>query len=196
MPPSWASPMSRGFQKVEDELRAIIDAIPAIVVRYLPDGTPDFVNQVWRDYTGLSLEDLKRKRQGALHPLDFPVFADLWVSHLATGTAFVFEQRLRRADGEYRWNLGNYRPLRDETGKIVNWYGVAQDIEDRRRAEARVRANDQELRAIVDRIPALAGRYRPDGYPDFFNQTWMDYTGLSLEDIQQNRWGLQSIPTI
>jgi PAS domain S-box-containing protein len=186
--------MTRGFQTVEDELRAIIDTIPAIVARYLPDGTPDFVNQFWRDYTGLTLDDLKRKRQGAMHPDDFPTFAGLWVSNLATGTAFVFEQRLRRVDGEYRRVFGNYKPLRDEAGAIVNWYGVAFDIEDGKRAEARIRANDRELRAIIDRIPALAGRYRPDGYPDFFNQTWLDYTGLSLEDIQHNRWGVAIHP--
>jgi PAS domain-containing protein len=58
------------FQNAEDELRAIIDTIPALVARCLPDGTPDFVNQTWRDYTGLSLEDLRRDQGVSIHPDD------------------------------------------------------------------------------------------------------------------------------
>ena len=75
------------FPNAEHELRAIIDSIPALVARYLPDGTPDFVNQTWRDFTGLSLEDLKGHRWGVgIHPDDLASITERWRAHLADGT--------------------------------------------------------------------------------------------------------------
>ena len=59
----------------------------------------------------------------------------------------------------------------------------------RRRTEERARRAEQELRLIVDTIPVLAVRYRPDGFMDFRNQTWRDYTGLSQDNREGLRWG-------
>jgi PAS domain S-box-containing protein len=166
------------FESAEDELRAIIDTIPAIAARYLADGTPDFVNQTWRDYTGLSLEDLKGNHfEKWIHPDDLLTVGEQWNLHLAAGKAFVMEQRLRRADGEYRWLLIHRKPLRDADGTIINWYGVAQDIGDRKLAEDRLRATEQDLRATVNTIPSLVWQAGPDGTLDFFNDRWLEYSG-------------------
>ena len=124
------------LQKSEDRLRLVIDTIPALVWSAWPDGSLDFVNQRWEEYTGLSPEEaLGWKWGGAVHPDDIERFVGEWRATLASGEPMRTEVRVRGADGEYRWWLVRNVPLRDENGNIVKWYGSSTDIEDRKRAE-------------------------------------------------------------
>jgi len=159
---------------IEERLRFIIDTIPTIVWRKLPDGSADFLNKHFLEYTGLSLEDgLGWGWMNAFHPDDR--LKEEWPTALASGKPFEKEARLRRADGAYRWFLLRAVPLRDEQGNIVKWYGTTSDIEDLKRAENRIRL-------IIDTIPTMVWTLQPDGAVDFVNQRWMDFTGLSLEE--------------
>jgi PAS domain S-box-containing protein len=159
---------------IEERLRLIIDTIPAIVWRKLPDGSADFLNKHFREYTGLSLEDgLGWGWMNAFHPDDR--LMEEWRAGLAAGKPFEKEARLRQADGEYRWFLVRAVPLRDEQGNIVKWYGTTIDIEDRKQAEDRIWL-------IIDTIPTMAWSVRPDGAVDFVNKRWLEYTGLSFEE--------------
>jgi PAS domain S-box-containing protein len=83
-----------------------------------------------------------------LHPVDR--IGDRWRIAVETGTPFENIERLRRADGEYRWFLGRAQPLRDELGKIVKWYGVSTDIEDQKRAEDALRESEQRFRDYTE----------------------------------------------
>ncbi len=159
---------------VEKRLRLIIDTIPTIVWRKLPDGSADFFNKHFEKYTGLSLEDaMGWGWMKVFHPDDRVM--ENWPAALAAGKPFETEVRLRRADGEYRWFLLRAVPRRDERGNIVKWYGTSSDIEDLKRAEDRIRL-------IIDTIPKMAWTVRADGAVDFVNRRWLDYTGLSLEE--------------
>jgi NO-binding membrane sensor protein with MHYT domain len=108
-------------KQAERELRLAINTIPALVWTALPDGSVDFINQRWEEI-GLSLDDV-REWNKVLHPVDR--IGDRWRIAVETGTPFENIERLRRADGKYRWFLGRAQPLRDELGKIVKWYGVS-----------------------------------------------------------------------
>src|SRR5713226_5441855 len=163
---------------IEERLRLIIDTIPALVWRKLPNGSADFLNQHFREYTGLSLKDgLGWRWMNAFHPDDR--LMEEWRTALAAGKPFEKEARLRRTDGQYRWFLIRAVPLRDEQGNIVNWYGTSIDIEDLKRAEDRVRL-------VINTIPTMVWTLQPGGAVDFVNQRWMDYTGLSLEEEVEN----------
>jgi PAS domain S-box-containing protein len=163
---------------VEERLRLIIDTIPTIVWRKLPNGSADFFNQHFGEYTGLSLEGaMGLGWMTVFHPDDRVM--EKWPAALAAGKPFETEMRLRRADGEYRWFLLRAVPRRDERGNIVKWYGTSTDIEDLKRAEDRIRL-------IIDTIPMMAWTVRSDGKVDFVNRRWMDYTGLSLEEEIEN----------
>jgi PAS domain S-box-containing protein len=131
-------------QKSRDELQATIDTIPALVGSYRPDGARDFVNRPWRDYTGLSQEEAK-VWSISVHRDDIASAESEWRDCLLTGKPFQLEQRLRRADGEYRWHMTRRVPLRDEKGNIIRWYGVGFDIEDRKRAEDALRQSEAYL---------------------------------------------------
>jgi PAS domain S-box-containing protein len=133
------------LRQTEQELRLTIDTIPVGVATYRRDGTPEFYNQSWRNYTGLSLEELKAHRNVEVHPDDRVTIESEWRAHLATGTPFQREQRDRRADGEYRWHLIRRVPLRDENGEVIKWYGAGYDIEDQKRAEGALRRSEAYL---------------------------------------------------
>jgi signal transduction histidine kinase len=138
---------------LKDRLQVIIDTIPAMVWSISPDGSSDFLNKRFRDYTGLSLEDIRdwarvdalhRPWMKALHPDDRSM--DDWSAALAPGEPFEKEAHLRQFDEEYRRFLLRFVPLRDERGSIVEWYAASTDIEDLRRAEEELRRREAHLR--------------------------------------------------
>src|SRR5882724_4876454 len=140
----------REVQALREQFRLVIDTIPAVVWRQAPDGSAEFLNQRFREYTGLSLEEGRGWGwMNAFHPEDRAM--DEWRAALAAGEPFEKEARLRRADGEYRWSLLRAVPLR-ERGNIVKWYGTTIDIEDRKRAEGVLRDQARLLDLTHDTV--------------------------------------------
>jgi PAS domain S-box-containing protein len=174
----------------EQELRAAINAIPTPAWSTRPDGSVDFLNQRWLDYAGMTAEQALGWGWGtSIHPDDRDGLVQQWQLCLASGTGAEAEARHRRFDGVYRWFLVRANPLRDELGNVVKWYGINIDIEDRKRAEDAVRGNEQTLRSTINAIPTTAWSTRPDGYCEFLNQRWLDYSGMTAEQAQGWGWG-------
>ena len=171
----------------EQEIRLIVDTVPALIARYRADGFMDFRNKNWRDYTGLSQDNFDGRRWGsALHPDDEEMVERKWREHIATGEPFELEQRLRRADGEYRWHRVRRVPLRGETGEVIKWYAIAFDIDERKRTEDALRESEadlakarHELQLIIDTVPVLVLRHRADGIIDYVNEVGRTYSGLT-----------------
>jgi PAS domain S-box-containing protein len=171
----------------ELRLREMINAIPSSVWTSRPDGYCDFFNQRWLDYAGMSEEEAQGWGWLAvIHPDDSQRLTEQWRSCLTAGAPVDMEGRIRRHDGVYRWFLFRGNPLRDESGKILRWFGTNTDIEDRKQAEA-IRESEQNLRQIINTIPTMVWSALPDGACDFFNQNWLQYTGFTLE--QALGWG-------
>src|SRR6266481_5504907 len=128
------------------DLHSIIETIPTMVWSAAPDGSVDFFNPRWLDYTGLSPDQSRDWRwTAAIHPDDLSRLTDAWQSILVRGEPGETEARLRRFDGAYRWFLFRANSLRDESGNIVKWYGINFDIEDRKRAEEALRRSESYL---------------------------------------------------
>jgi PAS domain S-box-containing protein len=132
------------IKRSEDRLRLVVDTIPALIWRASPDGIPDFLNQPALDYTGLTLDEAETGWPRAFHPEDRKGMLQKWSAIRESG-AGELEARLRRFDGEYRWFLFRVKPLRDELGNIVKWYGSSTDIEDRKRVEEELRRSESKL---------------------------------------------------
>ena len=99
------------------ESRAILDALPAIAWCKLPDGSSEFVNQRWQDYTGIPEDEAHGLGwQAAVHPDDLPKLTERWAEMVASGRGGEFEGRLRRRDGVFRWFLARFEPVRNEYG--------------------------------------------------------------------------------
>jgi formate hydrogenlyase transcriptional activator len=171
-------------KRSEARLRKIIDTIPALAWCNLSDGSNDFVNRRWSDYTGLSQAEVKRVGcKVAIHPDDLPKWLDQWRELLASGVGGEIEARLRRHDGAYRWFLIRVQPLQEESGEILRWYGTNTDIEDRKRAEEKLREDEREIRRITDAIPQTIMVQDPSGVPIYANQAVLNYTGLTIDDV-------------
>jgi PAS domain S-box-containing protein len=149
----------RQLRGQEKKLRDVVETIPTFAWTALPDGALDFINHYWVEYTGLSAEKTMGSGwKAAVHPADLPRYVERRQALVASGEPFEHEVRFRRAaDGEYRWFLSRSVPLRDSGGKIVKWYGISTDIEDRKRAEnerERLRQLEADL-AHVNRVSML-----------------------------------------
>jgi formate hydrogenlyase transcriptional activator len=176
--------LSVDFQKSEDSLRQVIDTLPALVWCTRPDGSTEFLNKRWHDYTGFSPEEARvHGWQPTVHPEDLPRVVAKGQELLASGQPGEVEARIRRHDGVFRWFLMRVEPLRDETGKIVRWYGVQTDIDDLKQIEEKLREEDRELRRITDAIPQTIVVLDTSGVPIYANKAMLDYTGLSAEDV-------------
>src|ERR1700732_2672134 len=108
------------LRRGEDYLRLTIDTIPVLAWCSRPDGSNEFLNQRWLDYTGLSIEAARDWGwKVAIHPEDLSRLLDVWHKLLASGEPGEWEARLRRFDGVHRWHLVRAAPLFDETGNII-----------------------------------------------------------------------------
>jgi PAS domain S-box-containing protein len=135
-----------GHESESKQWLGIIDSVPSLIHTSRPDGYLDYFNRRWLEYLGVPMEGLLGwKWTAAIHPEDVEAIVTRWRSSIATGEPFLHEARVRRAGGEYRWMLHHKVALRDEHGEVVKWYGSSIDIEDRKRAEERLRKDAQEL---------------------------------------------------
>src|SRR6266436_2417498 len=119
------------------DVRLVVDTIPSLAWSARSDGSADFFNQRWLDYTGFSSEQAcDWGWTAALHSDDLNGLVDYWRSVLASGEPGEIEGRLRRFDGVHRWFLFRATPSFDNDGRVVKWFGTNTDIEDRKRAES------------------------------------------------------------
>jgi PAS domain S-box-containing protein len=162
----------------EEHFRTLVDTIPVLVWSAHPDGSAEFLNERWLDYTGLSGEQaLGWGWTGAIHPDDRDPLIAYWRSILATGEPGELEARMRRFDGEYRWFLFRGMPLRDATGAVVKWCGTNADIDDRKRTEI-------DLRRVLDSIPGLVATNTPTGETELVNRQLAQYFGRTFEELK------------
>jgi PAS domain S-box-containing protein len=180
--------------EIQRELQLTIDSIPAMISAYRPDGVHSYVNDVWTDYTGMTLDDVVAAKGAELFHPDDPERA-AWRAALESGDPFIAEAPIRRKDGVYQWFSIRRTPLRDQSGRIIKWYSIGFNIEDRKNAEnalgdseARLAAAERQLRLTLDYIPILAWRTKPDGYAEYLNKRWLDYAGFTLENALGWQW--------
>ena len=123
----------------------------------LPDGSIVFASRRWTEYSGLSVEDTKGSGwQAGIHPDDLDRYVRKRHESWAIGQPFESEVRVRRAiDGEYRWFLVRWVPLRDKGGDILRWYGILADIEDRKQAEAALHESEEQWKAVFENNPTM-----------------------------------------
>jgi PAS domain S-box-containing protein len=147
------------LRESEHDLRLLLDTIPALAWCAAPDGGPAYINKRMAEYIGIPAEEAQWRGSvgpignrarvsqwaGMMHIDDFAPTLPVWINALETGQSYDVEFRLRRADGVYRWFRIRGEPLRDENGRIVNWYGINMDIHDSKQAEESLRDTQVKL---------------------------------------------------
>jgi PAS domain S-box-containing protein len=174
-------------RRSERELRDVVNTVPAHVWRTSPEGHVDFVNDRWLQFTGLALDEACGwKWEAVVHPDDRTRVVADWHTAVKNGRAMESEARVRRADGEYCWWFIRNVPLRDETGKLLRWYGTAIDVEDRKRAEQALRKSEERWRSVFENsaigvaLTDLNGRFLATNH---VYQTIVGYTEEELRAL-------------
>jgi PAS domain S-box-containing protein len=139
----------------ERRYRNLAEAVPHIVWTSRPDGTVDYFNRRWFEYTGLSLGETAESGfwVGALHPDDAARCRKEWQEAMRSGHMFQTECRLRRgADRSFRWHLVRAIPERGPRGECLCWLGTFTDIEDQKRVEVMLAEFKGTLDAVFDAV--------------------------------------------
>jgi PAS domain S-box-containing protein len=134
-------------------LAGLLQCLPVSAWTLKPDGTPDFVNQVWLDFSGQTLDFIRSRPEAwmtVVHPDDRERAAKAFWGGISSGQGFAVETRsLRAQDGIYRWHLQQAVVLRDAEGKVLKFVGATTDIDNQKRAEEELRASELRLRQMA-----------------------------------------------
>src|SRR5713101_608628 len=172
-------------KQAEDELRVLIDAIPQFVWMMRPDGSSEYCNRRWRDYTTMT----SQQTQGdgwlqAIHPDDYQHTMTVLHQACASGEPFEIENRFKDGKtGDYRWFLARAMPVRDEAGQIVKWFGTNTDIEDQKRIEEALRQSQARINLLMN--SSIIGIFvsEEDQIVEA-NETYLRMTGYTREDLR------------
>ena len=164
----------------------LLQRLPVSAWTLNPDGTPDFVNQVWLDFSGQTLDFVRSRPEAwmtAIHPEDRDVAAKVFWNAVRSGMGFALETRsLRAQDKTYRWHLQQAVVLRDAEGKVLKFVGTTTDIDDQKRAEEKIRQSEKEARQLLDLSPLHIAEVGPSGERLYTNRASLDYYGITLEE--------------
>jgi PAS domain S-box-containing protein len=130
----------------EARYRVLADLNPQAIWMGAPDGSITYANQGFLDYIGLTIETVDGLNWlNSFFPEDQQRVTEAWTHSVATGTEYDLEARLMRAkDGSARWWWLRAQAVRDESGKILHWLGVAIDIDDRKRFAETLQQRQEE----------------------------------------------------
>ncbi len=152
---------TRELAKANEELQlqaGLLQHLPVSAWTLKPDGTPDFVNQVWLEFAGQTLDFVRSHPEAwmnALHPEDREKASRAFWEGVRSGQGFAFETRsLRAQDGTYRWHLQQAVVLRDAEGKVLKFVGTTTDIDDQKRAEEALHQAQGDL-ARINRVTTM-----------------------------------------
>jgi PAS domain S-box-containing protein len=134
------------------------------------------------------LEELKQwGPSDIVDPEDLPHVIEVFTRSIGSGRPYEIVQRLRRADGVYRWFENKGFPIRDSDDEIVRWCVLLTNIDERKGAEDALRESERQSRLIVDSIPGFVATFTPAGEVEFVNRQVLEYFGKTLDELK--RWG-------
>jgi PAS domain S-box-containing protein len=176
----------------------LLQEIPVAAWTLGPDGTPDFVNRVWLEYTGQTLDHVQSGPQAwmsALHPDDRESVARSYFDGIRSGQGFTMEARFRRVrDGAYRWHLNRAVPLRDAEGKLLKFVGTSTDIEDLKQSQGDLRTAEETTRLIIDSASDAVVTMDAEGTITTWNKQAEIIFGWSIAEAVGRRMSDMIIP--
>jgi len=129
----------------EAKLKTLIESVPAMLWAATADGVVNYASQAYFDFTGLPEESLESGEWvKMIHPEDFARVISSWTYYLSIGQASSIEYRVMRANGSFRWFKGIAKPVYDEEGRVIKWFGSIVDIDDQKQLEAQLVERDRQ----------------------------------------------------
>jgi PAS domain S-box-containing protein len=177
------------LRESEARFRNMADHAPVMMWVTDHKGYCTYLNRSWYAFTG------QKPGEGdglgwleMVHPEDRAEAERVFIAAGQRGEAFRLEYRLRRADGVYRWAIDAASPRFAEDGEFLGYIGSVIDIDDRYEAEQRIRESEARFQAISNSIDHMVWSARPDGYVDYYNDRWHEFTGVPEGASVGNAW--------
>lgn len=176
----------------EREFSQFVNMVPSLLWRLTPDGEPVFFSRRMVEFFGLDVGDydgpdkvgLSAAIDAVVHPDDARRLFEALNHSFTTGERFVLDYRLRRRDGIYRWMAGRAEPLRDEEGRILQWYGLCHDIEDQVHAERALQESKQQLEQMIEAVPFNVLSFSPTGRMTYASRRYLDQAGTPSAHVK------------
>lgn len=173
----------------ERGLATFVDTIPTLAWIANADGWIFWFNRRWYEYTGTTPQEMEGWGwQKVHHPDALAAVLERWTESIRTGESFEMVFPLRGADGVFRSFLTRIAPHHDETGKVVRWFGTNAEIDELQRTREELLASEAQFRQIAESLPQLVWVTGPDGYHEWYNRRWYDYTGTTPEQCIGAGW--------
>src|ERR1700728_1590274 len=179
------------------QVQAILNVLPTYTWYAAPRGALTFVNTRTADYLGIPNDHPLRfgidigatwdEWIPLLHPDDQEKARKYWSNCMRTGEAGELSYRVRSGQGDYRWFLTRFEPLRASDGTLLLWVGATLDIEELMRAQKALRESERTARSAIDGIAGLVAILAPNGEVETVNRPLFEYFGRSLEELKN--WG-------
>jgi PAS domain S-box-containing protein len=181
---------SRGLLRERElQLNLLTETLPAILWKADLNGQITYINKKAVEYSGRTLEVLQEKGWiDLVHPDDVAEMVTVWNELLAGGEGYDNVSRFMCADGLYYWFHASASVIRDEAGNRIAFHGVMLDTTPLKAAESALQQSEQEMQRLMDTVPTMIWSVSPDGNAAFTNKVAREFTGASLEDIQNGKW--------
>lgn len=171
------------------EFALLADNIPTPCWIARGDGYIVWYNTRWHQYCGTTPEAMEGWGWQDVHdPAELPRVMARWTASIESGGPFEMTFPLRGADGVFRPFLTRISPLRDASGEIVRWFGVNTEVAAQVRAESALDASEAKFTTLTDAMPQMVWSTLPDGYHDYYNQQWYDFTGVPAGSTDGEGW--------
>lgn len=176
------------LEESEARFRQIANAMPQSVWTVLPDGTVNWCNDWWYAYTGAPRNAGRIDWQKYIHHEDRDRYIELRENNLKKKNQYSIEVRVENFKGDFRWHWSTLRPVRDKSGQLVEWAGIMIDIHDLTLAKEKIQDEEAKFRSITNAVPQIVWSTLPDGYHDYFNDRYYEFTGAPRGTMHGDDW--------
>jgi PAS domain S-box-containing protein len=183
----------RVLRESEEHYRSLVELHPQVPWVANAAGEVIEVGPTWSRLSGRAPEAAYGSGwQTAVHPDDLPAVQQHWVTSVNTGNSFDVECRIGGADGGFRWVRNRAAARRDDHGRVVRWYGLLEDVHERKSAEEAMRESESRFRLIADSVPVMIWMTDENGSTTYLNRNWLETTGQTEQQALGHGW-LQAV---
>jgi len=175
------------MEESENRFRALVNASSDLVYRMDSDWM--IMHSLEGDGLSNNSEDpVSNWLDKFIHASDLERAVKLISQSIINKSIFEMEHRVTNADGSVGWVFSRVVPILDENGKISEWFGTASDITSQKELQQVIKESEEKFRQLADLVPQIIWTARPDGYIDYYNSRWYEYTGLPENELGDSSW--------